>query len=368
MTDSFSASDYEYMALAIQLAEKGRYSTAPNPNVGCVLVKNNQIIGQGFHIKVGQLHAERLAIADAGDEAKGATAYVTLEPCCHHGKTPPCTDGLIEAGVSRVVIAMQDPNPLVAGKGIALLEKAGVDVISGLLEREAQLLNLGFISRMTEKGPYVKCKLGMSLDGRTAMKNGESQWITGSQARDDVQCLRASSSAIMTGIGTVLADDPSLNVRMDVGEINQPLRVILDSKLQFPLHSKMIGLDGRTLVICSNDVSDLKIKDLMASGVDVEKCPFKNGRLNLDRVMTLLSERQINDVLIEAGPTLAGAALQAGIVDELIVYMAPSLLGNEARALINLPGLESLSDKIDLKLQDVRQLGDDIKLTYSLKT
>jgi len=365
MINSFSVSDYEYMALAIRLAEKGRYTTAPNPNVGCVMVKNNQIVGQGYHHKAGQLHAERNAIADAADAAKGSTAYVTLEPCCHHGKTPPCTDGLIDASVNRVVIAMKDPNPLVSGKGIALLEQAGIDVSAGLMAEESKQLNLGFISRMKNKKPYVRCKLGMSLDGRTAMKNGESQWITGSEAREDVQRLRALSSAVVTGIGTILADDPSLNVRLGGNDILQPLRVVLDSKLQFPLNSKMIGLEGDTLIVCSDDVDESKVKALISLGVDVERCPSKNGSLELSRVMTLLSEKNINEVLIEAGATLAGASLQAGIVDELIVYMAPTLLGNDARALVNLPGLDNLRDKINLNLSDVRCLGDDLKLVYT---
>ncbi|MCG8429216.1 MAG: bifunctional diaminohydroxyphosphoribosylaminopyrimidine deaminase/5-amino-6-(5-phosphoribosylamino)uracil reductase RibD, partial [Chromatiales bacterium] len=251
--------DYRFMARAIELADRGRYTTQPNPRVGCVLVKEGRVVGEGYHQRAGQPHAERMAIADAGEQARGATAYVTLEPCCHYGKTPPCTEGLLEAGVSRVIAAMEDPNPLVAGKGLKQLEEAGVAVASGLMEADAKALNPGFVSRMIRGRPYVRCKLAMSLDGRTAMANGESQWITGPDARRDVQRLRARSDAIMTGIGTVVADNPSMNVRLTAEElgvtsgqpVTQPLRVVLDPTLDMSPVSEMLQLAGETLILCS---------------------------------------------------------------------------------------------------------------------
>ncbi len=363
--------DLGYMARAIQLARRGRFSTHPNPRVGCVLVKNGDVVGEGWHQKAGEAHAERHALAAAGEQARGATAYVTLEPCSHHGRTPPCADGLIEAGVRRVVAAMLDPNPQVAGQGMARLADAGIDTATGLLAEQAAGLNPGYIKRMTVGRPYVRCKLAMSLDGRTAMADGESTWISGEDARRDVQRLRAMSDAIVTGIGTVLADDPSLNVRLGVDELpglvhaahlSQPLRVVLDSQLRMPLHARMLGLKGSTLVVTPQ--ADMhRVESLMQAGARVAELPSDTGQVALDTLLDYLGARQINEVLIEAGPTLAGAALTAGIVDELIIYMAPHLMGDQARGLFHLPGLGRMAERIGLRIADIRAVGDDWRIT-----
>lgn len=367
MSDQFGQDDYRYMGLAIQLAERGRNTTDPNPRVGCVLVKNNEIIGQGWHEQAGLPHAERNALADVEGSAVGATAYVTLEPCCHYGRTAPCTEGLIEAGIKRVVVAMTDPNPLVAGKGLDLLEQAGMGVSVGIMQAQAELLNQGFIRRMAEQKPYVRCKLGMSLDGRTAMANGQSQWITGPQARADVQRLRAKSSAIVTGIETVLADDPSMNVRLDAGSIRQPLRVVLDSELRFPVSAKMLTLPGSTLIVHGEQVAQDKKQQLEKAGAMLLALESDEQGLALSPLLsTLATKYDVNEVLIEAGPTLAGAALQAGVVDELVVYMAAALMGHEARQMVSLKGLTNIDDKLDLNLGDVRRIGADLRLTYTL--
>ncbi len=365
---TFTRDDYTHMARAIQLAWKGLYTTDPNPRVGCVLVRDGDVVGEGWHRKAGEPHAERLAIAAAGEKARGATAYVTLEPCCHHGKTPPCTAGLLEAGVGRVVAAMEDPNPLVAGKGLALLAEAGVETASGLLQEEAEKLNPGFIKRMKTGLPWVRCKLAMSLDGRTAMASGESVWITGEDARRDVQRLRARSSAVVTGIGTVLADDPSMNVRLKPEELpgvetpdyfRQPWRVVLDSSLRIPEQARLLSLEGPLCVIHSHG-DEQKARRLQARGIHVQQMP---DGLDLPRVMEFLAGWEINEVLIEAGPTLAGAALHAGLIDELIIYMAPHLMGHQARGLFHLPGLEKMADRIALTIRDIRQVGKDFRIT-----
>jgi diaminohydroxyphosphoribosylaminopyrimidine deaminase/5-amino-6-(5-phosphoribosylamino)uracil reductase len=364
----FSIDDYRHMAHAIRLARRGLYTTDPNPRVGCVLVRDGEVVGEGWHRKAGEPHAERLAIANAGEKARGATAYVTLEPCCHHGKTPPCTDGLLEAGVGRVVAAMEDPNPLVAGKGLALLAAQGVETAAGLLQEDAETLNPGFIKRMMTGLPCVRCKLAMSLDGRTAMASGESVWITGEDARRDVQRLRARSSAVVTGIGTVLADDPSMNVRLKPEELpgvetpdyfRQPWRVVLDTSLRISEEAKLLSLDGPVCLIHSHGDKD-KAQRLVNRGIRLLR--MEDG-VDLPRVMAFLGEREINEVLIEAGPTLAGAALQAGLVDELIIYMAPHLMGHDARGLFHLPGLEKMADRIELNIRDVRQVGRDFRIT-----
>jgi len=364
-------SDQHYMARAIELARRGLYTTHPNPRVGCVLVRDGAVVGEGWHRRAGEPHAERIALADAGANARGATAYVTLEPCSHHGRTPPCADGLIEAGVSRVVAAMIDPNPLVAGQGMARLADAGIDTLSGVLETDAAALNPGFIKRMATGRPWVRCKLAMSLDGRTAMANGDSKWITGEDARRDVQRLRARSDAIVTGIGTVLADDPSLNVRLGpadlpgVGSVDyllQPLRVVLDRGLRMPLSARMLSLDGRTIVI--TDAADMaRVEPLLAAGAQVTELPADQGGVDLGIVLDYLASREINEVLIEAGPTLAGAALAAGLIDEMIVYMAPHLMGDGGRGLCHLPGLEHMADRIDLTISDIRAVGRDWRIT-----
>jgi len=352
--------DVKYMARALQLARNGRYTTDPNPRVGCVLVRDGVIIGEGWHAKAGQSHAEVEALKTV-QNAKGATAYVTLEPCSHHGKTPPCCDALINAGVSRVVAAMQDPNPLVSGRGLAKLEAAGIEVVCGVLQKDAEALNRGFIKRMTVGRPFVRSKLAMSLDGRTAMASGESKWITSAESRADVQRLRAESSAILTGINTVLADDPALNARVDF-EVVQPVRVVLDSRLQMPSDAQMAKLPGRSLILtCSDDSS--KQQSLQHAGFEVYRLPDNNGRLDLPEVMRFLAGQQINEVLVEAGAVLNGALLAENLLDEIVVYMAPSIMGDRGRGLFHLPGVTTMADKKMLKLLDVRQVGGDVRLT-----
>ncbi len=358
------------MARAIRLAEQGRYTTHPNPRVGCVLVRDGEIVGEGFHRRAGEPHAERNALAAAGERAHGATAYVTLEPCCHHGRTPPCSDGLIEAGVARVVVAMTDPNPQVAGQGIAQLEAAGIQVEQGVMRAQAEALNPGFIARMTRGRPYVRCKLAMSLDGRTAMANGESKWITGPDARRDVQRLRARSDAIVTGIGTVLADDPSLNVRLTAAELPgvvsdayllQPLRVVLDPDLEISPAARLLNLPGRTLIVTASD-DEARRQALLAAGAEVIRLPRAGLGIDLEALLTELAKRDINEVLLETGPTLAGAAVAANLVDELIIYAAPILMGSDARGLLNLPALTEMKDRIVLQILDLRTVGADLRI------
>lgn len=355
--------DAFFMAKALQLAARGRYTTDPNPRVGCVLVKDGQIIGEGWHKQAGSGHAEVEALASVAD-ATGATAYVTLEPCSHHGRTPPCCDALIKAGIRRVVAAMQDPNPLVSGRGLAALQAAGIEIQVGILEADARALNRGFIKRMTEHRPFIRSKLAMSLDGRTAMASGESKWITSPQARADVHRLRAESSAILTGVNTVLADDPALTARVDFPVV-QPIRVILDSHLQTPPTAQMATLPGRNLILtCSDDAA--KQRDLQNAGFEVQRLQDTNGRLDLPEAMRFLAEQQINEVLVEAGAILNGALLAANLLDEIIVYMAPSIMGDQGRGLFHLPALQAMADKKEFKLLDVRQVGGDLKLSLNL--
>lgn len=372
MSASFSADDHRHMARAMRLAERGLYTTDPNPRVGCVLVRDGRIVGEGWHRKTGEPHAERNALIAAGEAARGATAYVTLEPCSHHGRTPPCAQGLIEAGVARVVAAMSDPNPLVAGRGMVMLREAGIETGVGLLEADAEALNPGFLARMRHARPYVRCKLAMSLDGRTAMASGESQWITAEAARRDVQYLRARSSAILTGVGTVLADDPSMNVRLSVeelhgvegaGDLRQPLRVVLDTRLRTPPRARLLSLPGDTLFVCGEGAPAETELELRGAGADVLRLPQLGGRIDLPALLVALADRGMNEILIEAGATLAGSALLAGLVDELVVYLAPQLLGHAARALVNLPGLERLDERIELQFGDVRRVGPDLRVT-----
>jgi diaminohydroxyphosphoribosylaminopyrimidine deaminase/5-amino-6-(5-phosphoribosylamino)uracil reductase len=370
MSDAFGVDDHRFMAQALRLAERGRYSTDPNPRVGCVIVRDGEVVGTGWHRRAGEPHAERLALAVAGDRAAGATAYVTLEPCAHHGLTPPCADALVEARVARVVAAMADPNPLVAGRGIAQLREAGIDAEVGLLAEDAEALNRGFLRRMRTGMPYVRCKLAMSLDGRTAMASGQSRWITGEAARHDVQRLRAASSAVMTGVGTVLADDPSLNVRLDPttlgleagASVRQPLRVVLDTRLRTSPRARMLSLDGATLVVCGKGAQADSENELRAAGADVLRQPQLGGRIDLQRALGALGSRGINEVLIESGATLAGHALAAGLVDELILYTAPHLMGHDARALVQLPGIERMAERLEFAFVDARRVGDDLRL------
>ena len=354
--------DARFMARAMQLADKGRYTTDPNPRVGCVLVRDHEIIGEGWHARAGHAHAEIEALKNLPD-AEGATAYVTLEPCSHHGKTPPCCDALINAGITRVVAAMQDPNPLVSGGGLAKLKQAGIEVSCGVLQDAAEALNRGFIKRMQENRPFVRSKLAASLDGRTAMASGESKWITGEQARADVQRLRAESSAILTGIDTVLADDPLLTARVDF-DVVQPLRVIVDSRLRMPLTAKLLSEPGRCLILACSP-NQQKADSLRKAGFEVVCLTDKNGRLDLHEVMLFLAGRQINEVMVEAGAVLNGALLAENLVDEMIVYMASCVLGDQGRGLFHVPGLQKMSDKKNLQLRDVRQIGRDLKLTLT---
>ena len=352
------------MTLALQLAEQGLYTTTPNPRVGCVIVKNNRIIGQGAHLKAGEPHAEVLALRTAGEHAKGADVYVTLEPCNHHGRTPPCVDALIQAGVGRVVVAMQDPNPLVAGNGVKRLQASGIEVAVGLMESVAFNLNSGFIARMTRGLPYVRCKIAASLDGRTALNNHQSQWITGEAARADVQHWRAQSCAIITGIGTVLADNPCMNVRL-ANVSRQPLRVIVDSQLQTPLDCKLLSTShpqsAPVLIAYANDANQQQ-QSLMAKGVRLLQLPNQNGSVDLTALLATLAQQGVNEVLLEAGQGLNGAFLQAGLIDELILYYAPKLMGTDAKGMFAVPELTNMQQVTHLQIIDVRQFGQDIRL------
>lgn len=354
----FTTSDYQYMSQALQLAAQGLYSTSPNPRVGCVIVRNNQVVGQGAHIEAGQGHAEVIALAEAGSLAHGASAYVTLEPCSHHGRTPPCAEVLIQAGISKVVAAMVDPNPLVAGKGLEVLAAQGIQTQSGLMQSQAEQLNLGFIKRMRNGQPYVRLKMASSLDGKTALSNGESQWITAQEARQDVQHWRAQSCAVLTGIGTVLADNPSLNVRIDTSR--QPLRVIIDSSLQTPLDAKVLQ-DNNVLIAYSHDAHECA-NALAQKGVALLHVPNPDGHVDLAAVLTHLASLQINEVLVEAGATLSGALFDAQLIDELILYYAPKMMGADARDMLTMQPLTKMSQVMDLTISDTRLIGRDMRL------
>ena len=361
--------DTQMMTRALQLARLGRYSVMPNPHVGCVLAREGAVIGEGFTSPAGGNHAEIEALRDAGD-AVGATAYVTLEPCSHQGKTGPCADALVQAGVTRVVVALSDPNPLVSGAGLEKLRMAGIAVECGLLENEARSVIPGYIARMSRGRGRIRAKLAMSLDGRTAMASGESQWITGAAARRDGQRLRAMSCAIVTGVGTVLSDDCALTVRSQelglTGEATklaigrQPTRVVLDSRLQTPASAKVLDGSAPTL-LCHDETSALPAA-IAASGAICLPLPRGHSGLDLQGLMKYLSAQQYNEILVESGPRLAGALLQAGLLDELIVYMAPTLLGSNARPLLELP-LDKMADKVQLQWEDVRKVGTDWRFT-----
>ena len=360
----FSAADYAFMSQALRLAEQGLYSTTPNPRVGCVIVRDEQIVGSGWHEKAGRPHAEINALADAGAAARGATAYVTLEPCSHHGRTPPCADALIAAGIARVVIAMEDPNPLVSGRGCALLQQAGISIQTGLMQAEAYALNAGFVSRMTRKKPWVRLKIAASLDGKTALNNGTSQWITGEAARQDGHRWRARSCAVMTGIGTVESDNPQLTVRH--AETNrQPKKIVVDSRLAIPLAARVLQNDAETFIFTAQTGNREKKAALSQLNAQVMVLPNASGRVDLQRMMAALADLGINEVLVEAGGRLNGALVAAGLVDELIIYLAPHLIGDNARGMIALPELTGLEDKKPLKIQDIRMIGQDIRLIAS---
>ena len=361
----FSQEDRQHMHRALELARRGLYSTSPNPAVGCVVVRWGQVVGEGFHERAGEPHAEIFALKDAGAAAVGATTYVTLEPCSHHGRTPPCVDALVEARVGRVVIAMRDPNPRVDGGGLLRLLQSGIATATGLLAEESAELNRGFVSRMTRGRPWVTLKLGASLDGRTALANGTSKWITGEESRADVQRLRARASAIVTGSGTVLADDPMLTVRDHRFEMRgrRPLRVVLDTDLKTPPGAHVLCFTGSTLILTRSIDSELA-EPLRHAGARVEAvATTDDGRLDLHAVLARLAEIECNEVLVEAGPTLAGNFMRLGLVDELVVYMAPVVLGHAARGLFTLPALERMCDRGEFEWRDVERIGDDLRLT-----
>ena len=354
------------MQHAIRLAKKGLYTTDPNPSVGCVIVKNDEIVGEGWHQRAGEAHAEINALTQAGDKARDATVFVTLEPCSHTGKTPPCADALVEAGVKKVIVAMKDPNPLVAGSGLIKLHHAGIETEDGLLETQARALNPGFIKRMEAGRPFVRVKLAMSLDGRTAMASGESQWISGAASRADVQRLRAESSAIVTGIDTLLADDPSMNVREtdgqvfsgSNGELRQPVRIVLDSQFRMPADAKIAALAGECIVYTTVNVDNKSSYPFI-----IETCDTQDGKIDLPFLMKDLAKKEINLLHVEAGSVLCGALLKNDLVDEIIIYMAPHIMGDDAKGLFHLPELVHMKDRISLSIKDVRSVGNDIRIT-----
>ena len=355
----FSSTDHEYMAQALRLAEKGLCTTTPNPRVGCVIVRAGKVVGTGWHERAGESHAEIHALAQAGELAQGATVYVTLEPCSHHGRTPPCAEALIKAGVGRVVMAMVDPNPQVAGEGLTQLQQAGIQTDIGLLEEEAYQLNIGFVSRMTCGRPWLRLKIAASLDGKTALNNGVSQWITGAAARRDVHRLRARSCAVLTGIGTVLADDPMLNVR-EVETTRQPLRVVVDSALRMPPTAKMLLAEETLVVTASSDPA--KAGRLREAGAEVLVLPPLDGRVDLARMLDELGQRGINEITVEAGRGLSGALVQQGLVDEFVIYFAPLLLGDRARGMFDLPELIAMDERRELRIADVAMVGRDVRI------
>ncbi len=390
---SFTTADFEYMRKAITLAQKGIYTTDPNPRVGCVVVKDEEIIGEGWHQKAGEPHAEVNALLSCcksaedlcSEIAEGSTVYVTLEPCSHFGRTPPCADRLVEAKVKRVVIAMQDPNPQVAGNGIKKLEDAGIQVEVGLMQQEAEQLNPGFIKRMQTGLPFVRCKMAMSLDGRTAMASGESKWITADEAREDVHRLRARSSAIITGIGSILHDDPQMNARLkeehSAGkkqDVKQPLRVVIDPNLQIVetarifgddlnRHSREGGNPEKEVVILSCEkvitTNAEKVKLLEQKGAKVVSAKMLDSeKMDLQWVVECLGSEGVNELMVEAGSILSGAFLQAGLIDELLVYMAPHIMGSAAKGLFDLPGLDKMADKVELDIMDIRAVGKDWRI------
>jgi diaminohydroxyphosphoribosylaminopyrimidine deaminase / 5-amino-6-(5-phosphoribosylamino)uracil reductase len=362
-------SDDYFMQQALTLAQQGVYTTMPNPRVGSVVVRDGVIVGRGAHLRAGEPHAEVHALREAGDLAKGADVYVTLEPCSHQGRTPPCADALIAAGVKRVIVAMQDPNPKVAGNGLAKLAAAGIEVTSGLMEQAARALNPGFISRMTRGTPYVRSKIAASLDGRIALANGVSKWITGEAARQDVQAWRARSCAIMTGVCTVLLDDPQMQVRREdlVALLagRQPLRVVVDSRLRTPLNATILQ-GGDTLVAYAEDPEG-KVSMLEAAGISTICLPNASGRVDLQRLLQHLATLEINEVLVEAGPGLNGALQEASLIDAYLFYYAPVLMGNDARGMLAMPGFTDISQRITLDVQEVSTIGEDIRIQATIR-
>jgi diaminohydroxyphosphoribosylaminopyrimidine deaminase / 5-amino-6-(5-phosphoribosylamino)uracil reductase len=366
----FSPLDVRLMQRAIELAQLGRYTNHPNPRVGCVIAHGEGVVGEGWHRKWGEPHAEVRALEAAGDQARGAAVYVTLEPHSYQGRTPPCTTALIRAGVKRVVCGALDPNPKVCGEGVRQLEAAGLEVATGLLEREVRELNRGFEKRMTTGLPRVTVKIAASLDGRVALANGESLWITGDAARADVQRLRAEASAVLTGVETVLADDPQLNVRDPSIDLlgRQPLRVVLDTKLRTPAAAKMLTLPGETLVFTTSSSGEAANALRLAGAQVIEAAAEPSGRLTLCEVLRELGERQCNDVLVEAGPTLAGAFLEQDLADELVIYLAPVVLGPQARPMAILTAPNRLADARRYTLVSTDRVGVDLKLRFLPRT
>lgn len=364
----FSEFDRRAMARALELAERGAATTHPNPRVGCVIARDERILAEGWHERAGGPHAEVMALqalAAAGESAAGATAYVTLEPCSHHGRTPPCADTLVAARVARVVFAVEDPNPRVAGRGASTLRAAGIEVHSGLMSAEAEESNIGFFMRMRSGRPFVRVKMGQSVDGRIALASGASRWITGEAARTDVQHWRARSSAVLTGIGTVLADDPLLNVRLP-GTWRQPVRVVLDSALRTPPTARILSGDSPTLIFTHRAVPAAAEAELLGKGARIERlaegAATRSRSLDLRAVISRLGELEMNEVLVEAGPTLAGAFVREGLADELLLYIAPRLLGPDAKPLFELPRLDDLQDARSLRIIEHQLVGSDLRL------
>jgi diaminohydroxyphosphoribosylaminopyrimidine deaminase / 5-amino-6-(5-phosphoribosylamino)uracil reductase len=361
---TFNEQDFTFMAHALRLAEQGLNSTTPNPRVGCVIVQNSKIVGEGAHIKAGEPHAEIHAINQAGAAAKGATLknatmYVTLEPCSHTGRTPPCAGAIVTAGIAKVICAMQDPNPLVAGQGLVHLQANNIETASGLMQTQAEALNPGFIKRMTQQKPFVRCKVATSLDGKTALSNGVSQWITSDAARLDVQHWRARSCAILTGIGTILSDNPRMNVRLD-NTTRQPLKVIVDSQLQTPIDANIL-LEGNVLIAFA---ADPKKKAMLLSnlGVSLLQIPNAAGKVDLHALLSHLAHMQINEILCEGGEGLNGALLAQNLIDELLIYIAPKLMGSGAKGLFALPAFTQMNEVVDLDIIEMRKIGVDIRL------
>jgi diaminohydroxyphosphoribosylaminopyrimidine deaminase/5-amino-6-(5-phosphoribosylamino)uracil reductase len=355
----FSAADHELMGRALALAGRGLYTTMPNPRVGCVIAREGAVVGEGWHEKAGLPHAEALALQAAGAKARGASLYLNLEPCSHHGRTPPCADAIVAAGIARVVAAMLDPNPKVAGAGFARLGAAGIAVEQGLREDEARELNVGFVARMTRGRPWVRMKIAASLDGRTALANGKSQWITGESARADGHRWRARACAILTGFGTVRDDDPQLNAR-GVDTPRQPLKIVVDSKFETSPSARLLE-DGKTLVAGAvND--EARIAALKSAGAEVVVIPNDRGKVELFKLMEELARRELNEIHVEAGTKLNGSLLQAGVVDELLVYLAPSVIGDSGRGMFDLPELKELSGRTALAIREVERVGEDLRI------
>jgi diaminohydroxyphosphoribosylaminopyrimidine deaminase/5-amino-6-(5-phosphoribosylamino)uracil reductase len=354
----FALDDKRHMARALKLAARGLYTTTPNPRVGCVLVKDGHVIGEGWHERAGGPHAEVSAISAAKDGVRGATAYVSLEPCAHHGRTPPCASALVDAGVARVIAAMEDPNPLVSGQGFAILKASGIEVASGLLQAEAEELNIGFASRTRRGRPWVRMKIAASLDGKTALLNGRSQWITGEAARRDGHRWRARACAVLTGIGTVKEDNPQLTVR-GVRTSRQPLRVVVDSRLETPLDAKVLG--AGTLIAAATD-DEARVQALRERGAQTVICPNASGKVDLMELMRELARRELNEIHVEAGYKLNGSLLAAGLVDELLIYFGPHILGDAARGMFHLPALDDLAGRHSFAVHEVRRVGEDVRV------